>query len=158
MKAKSPDDVRDERIVNILLAAWRWSEVSPRSVNLRTWGCGTHACFGGHLASWPEFQDKGVRVFDMNPDERGRGEPVMQLCGVGHEPFGKQLGPREVAYELFGNSELFDLRGCYLDYELGVSGADTFAEIWRVRPDGRPLISDHKLVSMRIARQLEMLS
>lgn len=48
---------------NLLLARRLWVErVKPEDVvpYLSEWTCGTQACFGGHLASWPEFQAMGL--------------------------------------------------------------------------------------------------
>ena len=50
----------DRHIVNCLLALCNWHEVHPRGVYLESWRCGTQACFGGHLATWPEFMEMGV--------------------------------------------------------------------------------------------------
>jgi hypothetical protein len=58
---------RDQQIQNLILAAWRWSEVEPDDVNLQTFGCGSVACFGGHLQHWPEFNDMGIISYDGSP-------------------------------------------------------------------------------------------
>lgn len=51
---------KDEQVVNCLLALCKWSKVPPRRVALELWTCGAKACFGGHLATWPEFNAMGV--------------------------------------------------------------------------------------------------
>lgn len=43
---------------NCLLARYIWkNRVTPDSVvpRLEFWRCGFQACFGGHIATWPEF-------------------------------------------------------------------------------------------------------
>lgn len=89
---------KDQQIKNCLLALSIWAEVPPRRVKLDSWKCGTHACFGGHMATWPEFQAKGVF-----PDERD-GAPRM----MGED--GLNVGTWTVAQHLFGNHELFRVR------------------------------------------------
>lgn len=98
---------KTQQIENCLLALANWSEVSPHSVNLRVWRCGTHACFGGHLATWPEFRAKGVRT---NPE----GSPFMG-AGTGF------MWSVDVAQHLFGNSALFNARGLHADGGLRLS-------------------------------------
>lgn len=56
----------EQQLFNCLLARHLWvKRVKPDSVvrRLHSWKCGTQACFGGHLATWPEFQEiMGVSV------------------------------------------------------------------------------------------------
>ena len=82
---------------NCELALRLWKErVKPEQVveGLRHYRCGTQACFGGHLATWPEFQAMGVTAYDSVPGYRGR---------MGFN----------VAYELFGVRHLFCFRDAY---------------------------------------------
>ena len=52
-----------KQLENLDLAERLWRErVTPEQVDLGHWACGTQACFGGHLATWPEFQAMGVGV------------------------------------------------------------------------------------------------
>jgi len=58
-----PDDFK-RHLSNSQLALRLWQErVKPAEVieSLGAWHCGTQACFGGHLVTWPEFQAMGVR-------------------------------------------------------------------------------------------------
>lgn len=66
--------------------------VTPEQVvpELVSWVCGTQACFGGHLATWPEFQALGV----LSPSE----------------PFWKMMLVSEDT-RLFGDARLFNARG-----------------------------------------------
>ena len=84
--------IRDEWIENTLLAAWLWSEVPPACVieGLHDWRCGTQACFGGHLAHWPEFKAKGVRAgLD--------GRPTMAFVDCA----------ADISHHLFGDASMF---------------------------------------------------
>ncbi len=84
--------MNDTHAVNLILAAWRWNETPAKKVvpGLRAWRCGTQACFGGHLATWPEFRAQGVHVVSFS-----------------HEPaIGLQLSD-EVSEILFGAHTLF---------------------------------------------------
>lgn len=87
----------DEQIVNCLLALSLWAEVPPECVNLGSWRCGTHACFGGHLATWPEFQAVGVMATE-------EGAPTENRL-----PFDSS----NVAHCLFGDWNLFYAKGHY---------------------------------------------
>jgi hypothetical protein len=84
----------DEQICNVLLAAWLWAETPPELVvpGLNLWKCGTQACFGGHLTTWPEFQAMGV----VNAGS----EPYMQGVSVFHDSL-------PLSDYLFGDLELF---------------------------------------------------
>lgn len=48
---------------NLELARSLWTQVPVNEVskNLRLWSCGTQACFGGHLGTWPKFQELGIK-------------------------------------------------------------------------------------------------
>lgn len=85
----------DEQICNLILAAWRWNETSPRRVaeDLRSWRCGSTACFGGHVSEWPEFQAQGV-VFDQ-------GKPTIRIDAL------EKISGYKAAKYLFGDSQLF---------------------------------------------------
>jgi len=89
---------------NLKLAKRKWQEVLPKHVTpgLVFWrwevggSCGTLACFGGHLTTWPEFQAMGVKV----ADSEGRpayDSPTEDLHLVGSR----------VARHLFGVGGLF---------------------------------------------------
>jgi hypothetical protein len=130
-----PKRVSDEplsitkQIENCVLALHLWSEVTPRRVRLDTWHCGTHACFGGHLATWPEFRAQGVQR--MNDD----GEPIMHTKG------GNTLWAGEVSQRLFGSDDLFCMaNACRADFGMPVR------------------TSDHKLVVNRLEEQIERLT
>jgi hypothetical protein len=86
---------KTEKIENVLLAMMLWAEEKPESINLRNWRCGTQACFGGRLATWPEFKAQGVR-------RTSRGAPHIE-------------GTAFVAYHLFGHSSLFWIHGAASD-------------------------------------------
>lgn len=103
---------REQQLANIDLAARLWGErVTPDKVveRLTVWAsphpnmCGTQACFGGHLATWPEFRAMGVRT----RKEAGEEDPVMRH---GPDMDGVQW-PYEVASVLFGDEQLFEPRG-----------------------------------------------
>ena len=99
---------------NTRLALALWKErVKPAQVvpDLRAWACGTQACFGGHLATWPEFRAMGVRADCY-------GAPVLH---------GESLS--QVPWELFGNYGLFYSREDWeregTDYEVVVKRLET---------------------------------
>ena len=87
---------------NLKLAKRKWQEVQPRHVTpgLMFWrwetDCGTLACFGGHLATWPEFQAMGVKVSDAG------GRPAYDSLTED-----LHLEGLDVADHLFGDRELF---------------------------------------------------
>lgn len=61
-----------QQLENCKLALRLWKErVKPEQVTkgLNSWTCGTQACFGGWLATWPEFRALGIV-----PD--GQGAPI----------------------------------------------------------------------------------
>jgi hypothetical protein len=47
---------------NLIYARDWWKTVPPETVaeDLSTWNCGTHACFGGHVAMNDHFKAQGV--------------------------------------------------------------------------------------------------
>lgn len=96
------DLTNDEKVVNCLLALMRWDEVPPRAVvpSLGMWTCGTQACFGGHLATWPEFWEMGVRPSKVDFEGFGIGEPTAW-----------GLRCHDVARRLFGSSDMFMAQG-----------------------------------------------
>lgn len=87
---------KNEQLENCLLALSLWSEVKPRSVSLDVWKCGTLACFGGHLATWPEFQAKGVFADSDHAPALTCRSYIMNW---------------DIAKHLFGNDEMFSARG-----------------------------------------------
>ena len=125
---------------NCKLALQLWQErVTPEMVNLDTWSsygrdCGTQACFGGWLATWPEFQAMGITQCPANTDNGNyRGEPLW---------FAKDLTfGIEVGKELFGTS-LFAGR-VYICHD------DDTAE--------DPELSDYELVVDRLEKQIALL-
>ena len=83
-----------QQLDNTELALRLWLErVTPEQVNLERWTCGTQACFGGHLATWPEFQALGVRADCYGAPRLG------------------DLQPLNVAQVLFGDCSLFCVQG-----------------------------------------------
>lgn len=86
---------KDQQITNCILALCNWRDVAPKTVFLEIWVCGTFACFGGHLATWPEFKEMGVRACSAS------GVPEMSLPSL----YGMQ-----VAGHLFGCQSLFSNR------------------------------------------------
>ena len=110
---KVANDGRTRHLENTRLALRLWKErVKPDEVvpALGAWRCGTQACFGGHLATWPEFQAKGVRIKD-------NGSPEMDVAEAASD----------VSYILFGNYALFSIREAWVptqglkDYELVIA-------------------------------------
>lgn len=82
----------EEQLANLELALRLWNErVRPRKVSadLAYWKCGTQACFGGHLGTWPEFQAKGVSRWS-------NGAPRMD-----------DLNSVNISQHLFGSDYLF---------------------------------------------------
>ncbi len=84
----------DQKIVNCLLALCNWHDVLPMSVNLEMWKCGTQACFGGHLTTWPEFQAMGIAADCV-------GGPIMAAY----------FSPDKISQALFGGRYLFSYKG-----------------------------------------------
>lgn len=83
-----------QQLGNTELARKLWLErVKPEQVKLDRWSCGTQACFGGHLATWPEFQAMGVRTDCYGAPRMG------------------DLSPLDVAEALFGDLSLFGGQG-----------------------------------------------
>lgn len=81
----------------LFLKLWK-DRVRPEIVikDLRDWRCGTQACAGGHLATWPEFKAIGGAVTGLRA-------PFLQkelLDGV-------FVGTNGVAEYLFRNRDLF---------------------------------------------------
>lgn len=92
---------KNQQIENCLLALSLWAEVPPRKVvaGLSDWTCGTQACFGGHLATWPEFRAQGVCPTDGSPELRQPGSA--EVIGYSHA----------VSKYLFGSFDLFHSAG-----------------------------------------------
>jgi hypothetical protein len=111
--ARETNRQRTERqLQNCLLALLIWQQdVKPRHVDLGDWKCGTKACFGGHLTTWPEFRAKGVRSDrEASPPEEYAGmsrdwgnAPVL----VDQNGTKVATLPCTVASELFGDGSLF---------------------------------------------------
>jgi hypothetical protein len=144
---------------NSRLALRLWRErVKPDNVvgGLRRWlgECGCHACFGGHLATWPEFQAMGVKRGPVGePDshsvyslprtdvEASTGELVSVYRG---EPYMDGVGDGiPTGVHLFGAS-LFEPRGdCVYDQD-----------IWNAHP---LYVSDYDLVVKRLQHNIARL-
>ncbi len=96
---------------NLILARAKWVQTPAANVTpgLAAWSqdtvqpsCGVIACFGGHLATWPEFQAMGVRVST-------HGSPHIPPKD---DPFSQGPEGCMVAGVLFGRPTLFKSRGC----------------------------------------------
>ena len=87
-----------QHLTNCQLALRLWEATPPEQVveGLRHYSCGTQACFGGHLATWPEFQAMGVEASE-------EGAPVLWF---GDYRYRGQM----VAGALFGTEGLFRTR------------------------------------------------
>lgn len=97
----------EQKLENCKLALRLWNErVTPDQVvkELNEWTCETQACFGGWLATWPEFRDMGVFASYV-------GSPIM-VAGS------ELLDPSLVSNRLFGDRNMFKVRG------LGPAGGD----------------------------------
>jgi hypothetical protein len=137
---------KDEQIENVLLAAVLWHKVKPKSVDLGSWsyptGCGTIACFGGWLVSWPEFAAKGVGRFAAFTNPGGScsfdGKPGSPCL----ESDGKLLVDWDVANYLFGDPNMFASRGANCDFSM---------------PDYYNL-TDYQVVANRLERRFEELT
>lgn len=100
-------------LANAELAHTLWLErVKPEQVikSLAYYKCGTQACFGGHLATWPEFQEQGVRTMQVEENRYDFGMPwidahPLPICG------------HEVGVELFGSERMFAARHTLIDFE-----------------------------------------
>ncbi len=92
---------------NVEIFLKRWAEVPPKNVisSLHTFRgeeqpetaphtCDTLACAGGWIPAMPEFAAMGVKV-------GWNGQPTMSSCA----------DYRDVANELFGNADIFEMRG-----------------------------------------------
>lgn len=145
---------REQQLANIDLAERLWRErVKPEQIvpRLVYWGnnCGTVACFGGHVATWPEFNEQGVWP---------AGHFFVYLYGAGAwkpmlAPDTGVWGGLGIAGYLFGDSDLFIWRGRH--------PADPMFDAWAV-PDvaveGDDLtVTDHQLVLNRLAYAREAL-
>lgn len=111
----------EQQLFFCLLAAHKWiTEVKPKDVvrDLANWSCGTQACFGGHLATWPEFVEiAGVRTF----------------CGAPRNPSGVHSSYDYPDAWLLGDYTMFNTRGGHSadagndsvsDYELVIRRLD----------------------------------
>lgn len=93
---------KEQQLANCKLALDIWkTRVDPESVVLHSWTCGSHACFGGHLATWPEFQAMGVKRSEYS------GAP--RIDGVHFEDD-----------YLFGDNRMFDSRDREEEKEQGI--------------------------------------
>lgn len=84
------------------LALKKWRELDPKSVypSLARWRstCGTQSCFGGHLATWPEFQALGIL-----PDIKASFPCMLKKDG-------RLRYPQKIASLLFGNPRIFQIK------------------------------------------------
>ena len=90
-----------QQLDNCKLALKLWLErVKPEQVikGLALYRCGTQACFGGHLATWPEFQAMGVA------ESEEEGAPELWLSPYCYRG-------QMVAGALFDTEGLFSTRG-----------------------------------------------
>ncbi len=78
----------DINIPRIRVLAKFWKSVDPKTVNLDTWKCETHACLAGHAANIPEFADAGYYLTWVD-------------CGVDMPAF-KEFKSHEAVEEFFG--------------------------------------------------------
>lgn len=109
---------------NLQIALLRWSQVLPERVlpALEVWRCGTQACFGGHLATWPEFQAIGIQVDQRDGAPYYSVKDVEFLEGINkalggvHNAYGSQLTGSRLSVLLFGYVGMFHPR---LDGEEG---------------------------------------
>ena len=125
-----------QHLTNCQLALRLWEATPPESVapGLRHYRCGTQACFGGHLATWPEFQAMGV-------SRRVEGSPAITDIGWS----------ANVSAHLFGTPYLFVAR--QVDEEHG--------DYTQYRYPGAPLddpeASDHEVITLRLKAQIRKL-
>ncbi len=106
----------EAQLANVDKALELWKEVKPEDVieNLMYWnvpkenGCGTAACFGGHLVTWKYFRDLGVRKYNeivcldsSESSPTARIEVARQI---------RNTHPGQLAELLFGDERLFDAR------------------------------------------------
>lgn len=119
----------EQKLQNCILALANWNDVSPRSVRLDSWRCGTHACFGGHLARWPEFKAMGVKA------DIADGAPQIDTQDC-------LLDGSEVAEHLFGSSTMF--------FAAGFSRDDDLEDLREA--------DDHRLVVNRLECQIARLT
>ena len=73
----------DKWLSNLLIARERWVRVPVDEVipGLCQWRCGTLACFGGHLCTWPEFIAQGIYVNAFGAPQHDAHEPEIVLFG-----------------------------------------------------------------------------
>lgn len=131
----------EQQLENVKLAERIWKErVDPAAVvkGLEDWACGTQACFGGHLATWPEFRKMGVRMLvEINPTEIGS----WRFCpAFDRDTYGLSVVP----LALFGDEALFHPRG---DHPADPS-YDPTGNYQGVDDE---TVSDHQLVLNRLA-------
>lgn len=134
----APTFTAEQQLANLNLAEHLWrSRVKPSDVvgGLRMWTCGTQACFGGHLATWPEFREMGVRLL---------GEAAENPMWCAAPAFDTETWGWSVGVILFGSHDIFD--------ERGGSGLDCAAD-----DEDLGDLDDHAMVLHRIARQRERL-
>lgn len=140
---------KDKKIENTILAAMLWHDVSPQGVALDTWSCGTHACFGGYVASWPEFAAQGVRRFNYSSEScHFDGKPGVP-CIKGRSDVA--AFEWNVAGHLFGDNDLFNSRQLHTPLNGDV-------DIYALNARGKYKISDHKLVAIRLENQFAELT
>lgn len=138
-----------QQIDNLTLALLKWGfEVPPSQVSpgLSRWGsgCGTQACFGGHITRWPEFRAQGVRsrgeMLHLDEDNFFYFQPMLVEGRTGmvlHESI-------RVAYELFGHTIGCGQQSCLFNSR-GVHPSDK----------AFPSASAHEIVARRLEWELE---
>ena len=94
------------QLENCNIALEYWKETPPESVcpMLRSYKCGSLACFGGHLTTWLHFIYLGVTQVEDSY------LPKMKLVD------GSFIFGNDIAYELFG-AGLFEQRSDDLDLD-----------------------------------------
>jgi hypothetical protein len=132
----------EQQLANLKLALRLWQErANPDNVDLNDWchfdgpdgACGSTACFGGHLATWPEFQAMGVIPDPESGAPRFADDP--------------ESSSFTVSRVLFGNSSLFDPRHAFADGD----------DAWAQTSEGDLVYTDYDLVQLRLQRRISQL-
>ena len=120
------EDTPDLWIANVKAALEAWNKVSPGLVDLSSWRCGTHACFGGWLPTFDYFHKLGVHA-------RPSGQPYIMLKD------GREVQNNfEVSSLLFGDPDMF--------------ATGQFEEKWADTDAER--ISDWEIIRRRLQKRL----
>ncbi|WCD44248.1 hypothetical protein Lumi_109 [Xylophilus phage Lumi] len=144
LKEKLADASFDQKrywLSNCCLALKLWQErVKADQVfpNLRRWRCGTQACFGGWVATWPEFQALGVDTYETDdPGSNRSGKPYM----VDGSFFLTDYG---LSQHLFGHRDMF----CpSVEEDMDAMDPDLF----EIKPVG---MHDYNVVLFRLETQI----